>query len=70
MAYHSICRKLITQVMIDYEGLDAGIIHKGGGGTTALIHHDNVLGILGSHCFSLLFVMYALPFSDKMDIYQ
>lgn len=70
MAYLSIFWELITQMMIDDQGLDTGIVYDWRRRTTALIHHNDILGISSTHCFLLFLIMYAFPLSHKMDIYR
>lgn len=70
MAYLGIFRELVTQMMIDDQGLDTGIVYDWRRRTTALIHHNEILGTFGTHCLPLFLIMYAFPLSHEVDIYR
>lgn len=70
MVYLSIFREVITQMMIDDQGLDVRVVDDWRRRTAPLIHHDDILGIFGTHCFPLFLIMYAFSLSHEMDIYR
>lgn len=60
--------EFVAQMMVDYQRLNTWAVNNFWSSTTALIHNDNVFRTLLFHCLPLLFVVYAIPFTNEVNV--